>query len=282
VRITVGDITIDAFEESKFCLDGGAMFGIIPKTFWEQETSSDEKNRITLSANILLIQGENYKVLIEQGLGDKYTSKEIEIYNIRSIKKQFDFLKEQNISPNDITHVILTHLHFDHSGASTYENESHEIVPSFPNARYFIQRSQFEEASNPHERNKGSYKAETFMPVVKSGQMIFLDRGSEIVPGISTLVTHGHAMGHQVIEIDIYDFKAVYIGDLIPTANHVNLPWIMGYDLYPSETLEMKKKLLPRYAAEKRLMFFPHETRFFSGYVLYDEKRDRYRIRKYD
>jgi glyoxylase-like metal-dependent hydrolase (beta-lactamase superfamily II) len=280
--ITIGNTTIEAFEESKFALDGGAMFGIVPKMLWDREIPGDENNLITLAANIMLIRNTNFNILIEQGLGDKYSEREIEIYKIRRKTNQFDELKKRGLTRYDITHVVLTHLHFDHCGCATIKNGNGEIVPAFPNAKYYVQSLQFAEASSPHERNKGSYKPENFIPVIESGQMIFIDGDTEILPGIKALITNGHALGHQVIEIDIDDFKGVYVGDLIPTAHHVNLAWIMGYDLYPSDTLEMKKKLLPRYTSERRLVFFPHETRLFSGYIQYDEKRDRYKVQKYD
>jgi len=280
MKITAGKITIDPFQESRFALDGGAMFGIIPKPLWEKETPGDEKNRITLAANILLVRGESFNILIEQGMGDRWTEKEIAIYNIRKGGSQIAELSKRGLHPDQITHVILTHLHFDHCGAATSLNDQGVIVPTFPNAKYYVQRTQFEEASNPTERNKGSYKTDRFMPIYESGQMVLLDGDVEILPGVRAVVTNGHAMGHQVIELDFDDFKGVYTGDLIPTAHHINLAWIMGYDLYPAETLEMKKKLLPRWSEEKRMLFFPHETRFFGGISEWDAVKGRYKVRK--
>ena len=282
MEIDIGEITIDPFQESRFALDGGAMFGIIPKPLWEQETPGDEKNRITLAANILLVKGSSFNILIEQGMGDRWSEKEISIYNIRKGDGQIAELARRGLKSDEITHVILTHLHFDHCGAATTLNEKGEIALSFPNAKYYVQRAQFEEATNPTERNQTSYKPDRFMSIYKSGQMVFLDGDTEILPGVKTLVTNGHAMGHQVVELDFGDFKGVYTGDLIPTANHINLAWIMGYDLYPVDTLEMKKKLLSRWSAEKRILFFPHETRFFGGASEYNKAKGNYRLKKID
>jgi glyoxylase-like metal-dependent hydrolase (beta-lactamase superfamily II) len=280
MKIDVGNISIEAFMESKFALDGGAMFGVVPKALWDKKTQSDELNRITLAANIVFIKHPKYNLMIEQGLGDKWNEKQREIYKIRQKKSQTDFLNERGFKPDDITHVIFTHLHFDHSGGATVRNSTGDIVPLFPNAKYFVQREQFDEASNPHERNSASFLPETFMPIYESGQMELLDGNGEILPGIKVVVTGGHARGHQVVEIDFDDFKAVYIGDLIPTAHHMQLAYIMGYDLFPNDTLEFRKKLLPRYVAEQRLIIFPHEDRFFAGVPQYDEAKNRYLISK--
>jgi glyoxylase-like metal-dependent hydrolase (beta-lactamase superfamily II) len=280
MKIEVGEISIEVFMESKFALDGGAMFGVVPKALWDKKTQSDELNRITLAANIVFIHHPEYKLMIEQGLGDKWNEKQLDIYKIRQKKSQTDFLKERGLKPDDITHVIFTHLHFDHSGGATVKDPTGKIVPLFPNAKYFVQREQFDEATNTHERNSASFLPETFMPIYESGQMKLLDGDCEIVPGIKVVVTGGHAKGHQVVEIDFDDFKAVYIGDLIPTAHHIQLAYIMGYDLYPNDTLAFKKKLLPRYVEEQRLIIFPHEDRFFAGVPQYDEATGRYRITK--
>lgn len=280
MKIESGDISIEVFMESKFALDGGAMFGVVPKALWNKNTQSDDLNRITLAANIVFIRHPEYNLMIEQGLGGKSNEKHREIYKIRQKESQTDFLKERGLNPNDITHVIFTHLHFDHSGGATERNSAGKIVPLFPNAKYIVQREQFDEATNPHERNSASFLPETFMPIYESGQMEFLDGDGEILPGIRVVVTGGHARGHQVVEIDYDNFKAVYIGDLIPTAHHMQLAYIMGYDLYPNETLEFRKKLLPRYVEEQRFIIFPHEDRFFAGVPQYDEEKNRYTISK--
>jgi glyoxylase-like metal-dependent hydrolase (beta-lactamase superfamily II) len=282
MRIEKNNITIETFQESKFALDGGAMFGVVPKVLWHKKSPGDEMNRINLAANIVLIRHPEYTLLIEQGMGDKWNEKQIEIYNIRQQKSQIEHLSERGVKPEDITHVILTHLHFDHCGGATIKNTDGEIAPTFPNAKYYVQNAQYEEAVNTHERNNASYIPETFIPLMHAGQLELLNGDCEILDGISSVVTGGHTAGHQVIEIDYDDdFKAVFIGDLIPTAHHVNLAWIMGYDLYPNDTLTMKKKLLPKYADEQRLIIFPHEDRFFAGYVTYDEEKKRYRVRKW-
>lgn len=281
MKIEKSNITIEVFQESKFALDGGAMFGVVPKTLWNRKSPGDEMNRINLAANIVLIRHPEYTLLIEQGMGDKWNEKQIEMFNIRQQKSQIEHLAERGVKPEDVSHVILTHLHFDHCGGSTIKNTDGEIAPTFPNAKYFVQKTQYEEAVNPHERNQASYIQDTFIPLMHAGQLELLDGDCEVIDGISSIVTGGHAAGHQVIEIDYDDFKAVFIGDLIPTAYHVNLAWIMGYDLYPNDTLAMKKKLLPRYVDEQRLIIFPHEDRYFAGYVTYDEEKKRYKVRKW-
>lgn len=274
------NISIDAFQESKFALDGGAMFGVVPKVLWNKKSPGDDLNRINLAANIALIRHPDYTLLIEQGMGSNWNEKQIEMFNIRQDKSQVEHLADRGVKPEDITHVILTHLHFDHCGGATTKIADGEIVPTFPNAKYYVQQVQYDEAVNPHERNTASYIQDCFIPLMHAGQLELLDGDCEIVDGISAVVTGGHAAGHQIIEIEFDDFLAVYVGDLIPTAYHLNPAWIMGYDLFPTETLAMKKKLLPRYVEEKRLMIFPHEDRFFAGYVIYDEDRKRYRVKK--
>ena len=276
------NISIDAFQESKFSLDGGAMFGVVPKVFWDKKKPGDELNRISLAANIVLIRHPDYVALIEQGMGNKWNEKQTGIYNIRQEKSQIEHLADRGVMPEDVTHVILTHLHFDHCGGGVIKNASGELVPAFPNAKYYVQQTQYEEAVNPHERNQASYIQDNYIPLMHAGQLELLNGDCEIVDGISAVVTGGHAAGHQIIEIEYDDVKAVFVGDLIPTAYHINLAWIMGYDLFPNETLAMKKKLLPRYVEEQRLLIFPHEDRFFACYVIYDEDRKRYRARKMD
>jgi len=272
----LGEWTLYAISDGLYRLDGGAMFGTIPRVMWERVKPPDERNRIDMCLSCLLAVRENQKVLIEAGIGDKNPEKFEYIYGVDHITSVEKELAKLNIKPEDIDHVILTHLHFDHSGSLTVMNEKNELVPHFKNARHHVHALEWETALNPNPRNRASYIQQDWMPVFEAGLLDVHDEKDqfEIIPGITGQNIGGHTPGETMIRIDPFegDKSAVFVGDLIPTGAHVPVPWIMGYDLDPVRQVELKQLLLSQWMDEGTLIIFPHETRYPWSYVKKDEK----------
>lgn len=255
----IGSFEINIVTSGYFALDGGAMFGVVPKTLWERKIKADEKNRIRLATRNLLLSSGSRNILIDTGMGEKWTEKEKAIYAIEedapTLKKS---LKQLDKTPDDITDVFITHLHFDHTGGSTvYEND--KLVPAFPNAKYFISKKNFDWAAEPSVRDQASYVKENFMPLYDQGVLTFTDSTFfdamfEIIP------VEGHTFGQQLLKISDGSKTLLYCGDLIPTSAHIPLPYIMGYDLQPMVTLAEKKEILAKAAEEGWLLFFEHDA----------------------
>ena len=249
-----------------FKLDGGAMFGVVPKPLWSRNDPADDRNRILLSINPMVIRYDNEVILVETGIGDKWDDKNKDIMDLNRKDNLLKSLKEFAIEKQDVTGVILTHLHFDHSGGAVELHENGDLIPAFPNAKYFIQQKEWDFAVSSNERAKASYIPENFLPLEEHGHMVFLNGDQEILPGIYGEVTGGHTPHHQVIHLESEGKKACYIGDIIPTASHIKLPYIMGYDTNPLDTLASKKRLINSALDEKWLVIFPHAPRIHSGY----------------
>jgi glyoxylase-like metal-dependent hydrolase (beta-lactamase superfamily II) len=255
----IANYELHAIETGRFGLDGGAMFGVVPKTLWEKSNPPDEKNRISMAARALLLIGNGKKILIDVGNGSKYNEKLISIYKFDT--SQFDLissLKKHNIAPADITDVILTHLHFDHAGGSTY-NDNGEVKPTFPKARYYVQREHWLAAHNPTERDRASFFKDDYMPLHHAGMLEFTEGEGEILPGISVRIVNGHTTALQCPVVSDGSSSLFYCADLFPTASHVALPWIMAYDLRPLVTLEEKRKILNQAVDANWLLFFEHD-----------------------
>jgi glyoxylase-like metal-dependent hydrolase (beta-lactamase superfamily II) len=243
-----------------FLIDGGAMHGVVPKTIWEKSYPADEKNRIKLMMKSPLFISEEKKILIDTGSGNKYPEK---------VKKNYEFsdsynlllqsLSILNIKPEEITDVILTHLHFDHCGGCTYLGND-KLKLTFPNAKYYVQKSQFEWAKNPSEIDKASYFPDNFMPLLEEEKLVLLDGDVELFPNISIYKVNGHTYGMQLIEISDDKIKLLYTSDLIPIANHIKIPFIMGYDLLPLITLEEKKLFLEECYSNNVMLLFEHDA----------------------
>jgi len=261
----LGRWRIHAIQAGGQKLDGGAMFGVVPKTLWERRTPADERNRIQLGMRCLLIEHEIGHVLIDTGAGNKEDEKFYSIYGIenRGTKGPTaleDGLAEVGVKPTDIAMVISSHLHFDHAGGNTMRNDVGAIVPSFPNARYVIQRGEYEWATHTNERTAASYFPHNFEPLRATGQMELIDGDREIITGIHSVKTPGHTPHHQGLLIDGgNDEVAFYIADLAPTAAHLPLAWIMGYDVEPLVTLETKRRILKRAVDENWHVIFEHD-----------------------
>jgi glyoxylase-like metal-dependent hydrolase (beta-lactamase superfamily II) len=255
--------------DGRFRLDGGAMFGVVPKVLWEKCCQPDEQNRISLGLNCLLIRTGRKNILVDTGLGDKEDAEFQEMFAVERIPTLRDSLKVQGLQPEDIHMVVNTHLHFDHAGGNTVR-ENGAIVPTFPRAKYFVQRGEYEDAARANERTRASYRRENFTPVAHVDQWEFMDGETELVPGVSVVVTEGHTRHHQSIKIESEGQIAFYLGDLIPTVSHLPLPYIMGYDLYPLQTLETKRWVLDRALNENWLLVFEHDPRVLMGRVRKD------------
>jgi glyoxylase-like metal-dependent hydrolase (beta-lactamase superfamily II) len=265
----LGEFDIQPVTDGRFRLDGGAMFGVVPKVLWEMCCQPDEKNRIQLGLNCLLIRAHGKNILVDTGLGDKEDAKFQEMFAVERIPTLRDSLKANGFRPEDVHMVINTHLHFDHAGGNTVR-ENGAVVPTFPRAKYFIQRGEYEDAARANERTRASYRRENFTPIAHVDQWEFLDGDTELLPGISVVITEGHTRRHQSIKVESEGQVAFYLGDLIPTVSHLPLPYIMGYDLYPLQTLETKRWVLDRAYEEKWLLVFEHDPRVLMGRVRKD------------
>ena len=257
----LGDYRIEIVPDAEFRLDGGAMFGVVPRSLWSKVCPPDDHNRIRLNMNCLFIETERERILFDTGIGDKWTEKYAAIYGInRTRSLGQSLLSVAGVAVEDITIVVNTHLHFDHAGGNTtFDVETNALVPTFPNARYFVSRAEYEHASAPHERDRASYMPENWQPVEESGQLELKETEYEIVPGLCMETVAGHSRTMQCVRLERGGRTLYGFADLVPMRAHVALPWIMSYDLYPVETLEAKRRLLPQAAREGWLCLFYHD-----------------------
>jgi len=254
----LGDIEIRYLDSGNFWLDGGAMFGVVPKVLWEKKSPPDDKNRIRLRANSLLVRAHGQTIVVETGNGTKWDAKLRGIYEIQEGDPLRDSLAAQGVKPEQVNLVINTHLHFDHAGGNTRAADG-EIVPTFPNARYVVQRAEVEHAMHPTERDRASYFEENFAPISKAGRWELVSGDAEILPGISVSRIPGHNANIQAVVLAGGGRTLAFVADLLPTRHHIPLPWIMAYDLYPMQTLETKRAWLDRMVAEKWIVVFGHD-----------------------
>jgi len=267
--VKLGKFDIQPVTDGRFRLDGGAMFGVVPKVLWEKCCQPDDQNRIQLGLNCLLIRTGRKNVLIDTGMGDKEDAQFQKMFAVERIPTLRDSLKVQGLGHEDIHMVVNTHLHFDHAGGNTVREEG-SVVPTFPRAKYVVQRGEYEDAARANERTRASYRRENFTPVAHVDQWEFVDGETEVLPGVTVVVTEGHTRCHQSIKIESEGQVAFYLGDLIPTVSHLPLPYIMGYDLYPLQTLETKRWVLDRALNENWLLVFEHDPRVLMGRVRKD------------
>jgi glyoxylase-like metal-dependent hydrolase (beta-lactamase superfamily II) len=247
-------------------MDGGSVFGQVPKAVWENSVTTDRKNRITLGLNCLLLQVGGKNVLVDTGVGSKDNDKDKE--NLGLVPSRMSKgLKSAGLTPKDIHAVILTHLHFDHCGGCTRLDRAGNIVPTFPKARYYTQRASWEEACNPSARSMYAYRADNFHPMEKKGQLELLDGDTEIFPGLSVIVSDGPAKGHQMVMFNHGGERIVFLGDLVPTPHHLNLSVISAFDYSPQDTLEQKRELLHDAERQGWLLVFAHGHDTRAGYL---------------
>jgi glyoxylase-like metal-dependent hydrolase (beta-lactamase superfamily II) len=265
--IRLGDFELHSLSDGLFRLDGGAMFGVVPKPLWSRRAPADDRNRISLTMRPLLVRTPAQTVLIDAGVGDKLTDKERDIYAIdqRAASLQ-QSLKDVGLTPADVDVVIASHLHFDHAGGFTVASDN-GFRPAFPRARYLIRRQEWDDATHPHERNRASYVDTAYVPLANAGVVEFIEQDGEVLPGITVRRTGGHTMHHQLIRVESGGRVAVFVADLMPTVAHVDEPWIMGYDLYPMDTLTYKKQFLREAIDGEYVIFFEHDPGIAAGVI---------------
>ena len=273
--MTFGDLELTPLLDGFFRLDGGAMFGVVPKPLWERHAAPDEKNRIRLGLRPLLVRGRNKTMIIDAGIGDKMDPKSCEIYGIDRAADLDASLAAAGLTAGDIDIVLASHLHFDHAGGFTTRDASGALRPRFPNARYVVRTAEWEDATHPHERNRASYLPENFVPLMEAGVLDLVPDDAEIMPGVRVVRTGGHTMHHQIVFIESGGRTAVFAADLMPTAAHVSGPWIMAYDLYPMDTLAFKRSFVRDAIARDYLVFFEHDPVIAAGYIREEKGRTR-------
>jgi glyoxylase-like metal-dependent hydrolase (beta-lactamase superfamily II) len=269
----IGNYDVTMIDAGRYKLDGGAMFGVVPRTLWQKENPPDEKNRITMSLNTLLLVGDGKIILVDTGVGDKFTDKFREIYAIdyseHSLVKS---LLQHNIQPENVTDVILTHLHFDHVGGSTYYDNDGNLKLQFPNATHYVQKKQLEWAQKGFAKDRASYLSENIQPLIDSGQLKVLSGAEELFKDVELILSDGHTVAQQLVLIRGNGKNLLYSADLIPMTAHIPLPWVMAYDLYPVTSIQEKEEILKKAVAENWMIFFEHDPRTYCGTV---EEGDR-------
>jgi glyoxylase-like metal-dependent hydrolase (beta-lactamase superfamily II) len=254
----VGDIEFEVISGGPFKLDGGGMFGVIPKTLWSRLVTPDDRNRIQLDTNCLLIRTGDETMIVDTGNGPKMSEKERAIFDLAPGEELFDNLAAYRVRPQDVTTVLLSHLHMDHCGGAT-RRSGEEIVPAFPRARFVVQRLEWEDAVANRSHMRVSYRMENLAPLERSGRLELLDGDAEVVPGVRVHVTGGHTRAHHCVFLESAGETAWYIGDICPTPHHFRGPYTMAYDMEPYESMQAKSRLLNRAADENWLTIFDHE-----------------------
>ena len=268
-RTTLGDFELTIVSDGTYLADAGAFFGVVPKTMWSKKVTADSLNRLNAGLNSLLVRTGNKNVLIETGIGNKMPDKMVQIYTQPA--RLLDNLHAVGLAPEDIDMVINTHLHFDHCGWNTVRRGD-QVVATFPNAKYYVQRKEWEHGRLQLERDAVSYMSPNYDPLVESGQMVLLNGDQELLPGISVKVFPGHTAHMQAVIVESggggkEKKSACYISDLIATSHHLDLTWVMAFDLFPLQTIESRKKYYARAIPERWLTVFTHDDSAPWGYV---------------
>lgn len=267
-----GQFELQLVSDGSLWLDGGAMFGVIPKSLWEKKAKPDCHNRIRLGLNCLLVRNGQHNLLIDTGCGFKYTKRQLEIYNIEHETNVLRELERFSIVPEEIDFVVNTHFHFDHCGGNT-RIEGEEIVPTFPNATYVVRQQEYEDANSPNERTAATYFQDNWKPLEKAGLLSKVSEDEEIISGVTVVHTPGHTAGHQSVKIESEGKTLFYFADLCPTSAHVSLPWIMSFDLFPMTTLEVRKEIYEQAIQEEWLLFLEHDPEVPTGYLRKEKQK---------
>lgn len=265
-RYAVGDLELISLYDGSFRLDGGAMFGVVPKPLWSAKAPADDRNRITLAMRPLVIRGVR-TMIVDAGIGDKENEKFQDLYGVERARHLDHALAEAGLADEDIDLVLATHLHFDHAGGFTRRDASGRIRPRFPRARYVVRRGEWEDALHPHERNRASYLPDNLRPLAEAGVLELVDDDQTIMPGVRVRRTGGHTMHHQMVRIESGGMLAAFVADLIPTAMHLSPAWSMGFDLYPMDTLAAKKAFVREAIERHALVLFEHDPAVAAGYL---------------
>jgi glyoxylase-like metal-dependent hydrolase (beta-lactamase superfamily II) len=270
--MTIGPYQVNALETGRFALDGGAMFGIVPKPIWSKFHPADERNRIELAMRILLIRDGKRNILVDVGIGTKFSPKLVDIYRVDQDWFSLESsLRGYGLKTDDITDVVLTHLHFDHAGGAT-EKLGAEIRPAFPNAKYYVQKAHWQLALNPTVKDRGSFMSDDYLPLYEAGKLELVDGEFEIFPGIGLVVVNGHTDAQQLVRISSGSTSLLYCCDLVPTAGHLPYPYVMAYDLRPLRTVEEKKKLMGQAYEERTVLIFEHDPFTEAATIKANEK----------
>jgi len=256
--MTLGDWTVHAVESGYLWLDGGSMFGSVPKPLWSRTNPPDERNRIRLAMRCLLLVGHGRRVLVDVGLGDKLSEKLRDIYRVEDTPRLEQSLAALGLAPGDVTDVVLTHLHFDHAGGATARH-AEGLRPRLPAARWYVQRRNWENAHAANLRERASYMPENYDALAEAGVLEFWDGPQQPWPGVEILTAEGHTRGQQLVRIEGGGRSVYFVADLIPTAAHVRIPYVMGYDMAAIETMQEKAALLARAVAEGGWICLEHD-----------------------
>jgi methylmalonyl-CoA epimerase len=268
-RFTLGDIELISVCDGFIGLDGGSMFGTVPKPLWEKKAPPDDRNRIDMAMRPLIVRGAR-TMIIDAGLGNKDDEKFHRIYKVDRRRSLDHALADAGLSVEDIDIVLASHLHFDHAGGFTVRDPDGRVRPRFPRAQYVVRRGEWEDATHPHERNRASYLFDNYVPLADAGVLQLVDDDQTIMPGVRVRRTGGHTMHHQMVVIESGGRTAAFVADLIPTTAHVPAPWIMGYDLYPMDTLAAKRTFAKEAVEQEILVFFEHDPSVAAGYIRED------------
>lgn len=265
-RHTLGNLELLTLSDGIIHLDGGAMFGVVPRTLWEKRLPPDDRNRIPLGMRPLVVRGDK-TLLIDAGCGDKMDAKSADIYGLERAYHLDHALAEAGVTVEDIDLVLASHLHFDHVGGFTTKDRDGRLVPRFPRAQYVVHRQEWADATHPHERNRASYLPENFVPLADAGVLTLVDDDAEVMPGVRLRRSGGHTQHHQVVMIESGGRTAVFTADMYPTSVHIPDPWVMGYDLYPMDTLGFKRAFAREAVAGEYLLFFEHDPSMAAGVI---------------
>ncbi len=269
----LGDWTFRAFHDGRFKLDGGAMFGVVPKVMWAKKHPADDSNRIDLDLRCLLVETGNKRILVDTGMGDRWDEKELRIFDlVRRPNQLVAELAEAGITRESITDVILTHLHFDHAGGALREGD-HGLESVFPAASYWVQKRQWDWAGHPSMRDRASFRREDFASLETAGMLKLVDGAQEIMPGVRVSPVSGHTPGQQVVEFHTGEGTVAYVADLIPFLSQLHVPWIMGYDLNPLLTVTEKKQFLTRAVEDRITLVFEHDPEHEAATVKFEGGR---------
>jgi glyoxylase-like metal-dependent hydrolase (beta-lactamase superfamily II) len=254
----LGGLSLRLVPDSPVFMDGGAMFGLTPKTLWIKHKIPDDRNRVAVATNCLLVQGPQGTSLVEGGVGDKFTAKEMDNFGLDDLGRLRRGLKAAAVDPEEVDHVFLTHLHFDHCGAVTYSDGS-RLRPTFPRARHFVQRAEYEIMLNPDPRSRPTYRSDNLEAIHEAGLLELVDGDAEPVPGFELRLTPGHTAGHQVVLVHGDGATAAFMGDLVPYPSHFKTNWIAGTDVAPLETMSTKERFLAEVMEKNYLVVLYHE-----------------------
>jgi methylmalonyl-CoA epimerase len=272
-RFVIGDLELVSLSDGVFRLDGGSMFGTVPKMLWQEQAPADEHNRILMAMRPLVIRGAR-TMIVDAGLGDKESAKFHQIYGVDRARSLEVTLAEAGLAVEDVDIVLATHLHFDHAGGFTVRDAGGRLRPRFPRAQYIARRGEWEDATHPHARNRASYLADNYVPLAEAGVLQLVDEDATIMPGVRVRRTGGHTMHHQMVWIESGGKSAAFVADMMPTSAHAPDAWIMGYDLYPMDTLAAKQAFVKEAVEKETLVLFEHDPAIAAGYIR-EENRKR-------